>query len=849
VGTNDLSHTNVAAMGMALSRQVKKIDAQIMRVDLHSPSVEMFDHVDSHSHTTPNTGSSYTDIGAPLLPHSQETSQEQSLVSHHSHQTGEVSHIAHDNSSLMRLMSTSTETANANHNQIITSNNGSNGNVTAGVREESSVGSYQSFGMKTPQYGDEHVEFPPWNPSSGMALPPLPKIQADIQDFKHRLEILTPMAQQLNTTYSINPAVKAAGSLTTSAQNRQNAESHQGHGHRLHTFSYIKSCEGPTKDSCWVIPGRLAMGPKLIDHSKGSGLKKSELTSQALMLIAGFSGYVSLMTEEEEAAMERLYDIKPLQDTMKNAYKEAKSACNNLFIEAKTVMYEENELLKTLPSLSKSHHDYEAVHQRRVRALGRIKRGEDNIMEAKERLTAVPKRFDWIRIPVDKEKGQTLTIHEVLPHLWELERRLAMGERLYIYSDDGHSRVGTFCGALLGRLYALTPYECLYRIQACHDSAKREQARAVSIHCPQLPAERALITEVITLTNRVYQGLTYRSQSDPETYADERHLLISGTLPVYGRFPPLDPTGPVDRLKPPVYLDAKIRNNPYLQETIAEAGKQSAESTAIAILHRQGLSAHAAAASTTKTVDTSNFVTRSLNRTLNVGSPGAFSVIGLTSSSSKAGMASMRAGASSIKSASSSISALPNVAMTTVVASNASNTSTRAVARQSLSAKLGKELTSNSVWIKPISSRTAGSGSPDSSPSPQDTQRNSGLLSLALDGMGGGSSSNPGTSRSKGRRRSGAGLQSMPHTGRTIKTVHEHPSDHSMGSLGSEDDASIDTVDKDAGLSSAGMSKEDLNKYFDERFVRHARDLIKLVEKKRFAPAKTANNIPLNMQK
>lgn len=404
----------------------------------------------------------------------------------------------------------------------------------ASVTEESSLLSATKFSTMS-VVPDDAVEFPPWNPSDGMSLPPLPKV---------------------------NTANDAASRLTMTREER------------VSKFSFEFQCEGPTKDSCWVIPGKVAMGPKLTDHHAGSGLKKTELTSQALMLIAGFSTYVSLLTSEEELAIEKMYDIGPLRETLKNGHKEARASCNSMFIECKTTLSEEAEAMKNLPSLSQSHPDFNHYRQRRVRALGRIKRAEDGIALAKKQMKAVPGNYEIISMPVDPTNYPT--IHDLLPLLWELERRLAMGESLYIYSDDGHSRVGMICGCLLGRLYALTPYEALYRIQACHDSAVRERSRKVPVHCPALPIEKQLVTEVLRLTNRVYEGFTWRSHSDPESFADEHHQLIHGTLPVQGRFPFRLPDGPTSRPKIPIYLEYDIVKD--VNARVASATPQGASS-------------------------------------------------------------------------------------------------------------------------------------------------------------------------------------------------------------------------------------------------------------------------------
>lgn len=364
---------------------------------------------------------------------------------------------------------------------------------------------------------DEDFEFPPWNPSQGIDLPVLPRV-------------------------AVASTASARLALSCSKEDR------------LQQNEFRAKCEGPTDDTAWIIPGRLAMGCMPTDQNKPR--KKSELTRQAAWLLAGLSTFISLMEDEEEKKVEQTIGIDPLEVCLKSAYSEARNACNNLFIECKHVIYEENIIIRRLPALSKSHHEYQNMYQKRVRSLGRIRRAEDGIKRAKAQLATIPRRYDWSRMPLNAHTEPS--IHEFLPMLWEIERRLAKGESILLYSKDGHGRVGYVCAALIGRLYALSTYEALYRVQACHDSAKREAKRAVPVNCPQSPTQRNLVTEVLSLSNRVYTGPTWRSHSDPETNTDEHNALVPLSLQVVGRFPAFNPSGPVPRMKQSVFLDHDV---------------------------------------------------------------------------------------------------------------------------------------------------------------------------------------------------------------------------------------------------------------------------------------------------
>ena len=54
-------------------------------------------------------------------------------------------------------------------------------------------------------------------------------------------------------------------------------------------------------------------------------------------------------------------------------------------------------------------------------------------------------------MPLSHEPS-SLTVDDVLPYLWELERRMAAGNSVYLYSKDIHGRAAVMAGCLLGRL-------------------------------------------------------------------------------------------------------------------------------------------------------------------------------------------------------------------------------------------------------------------------------------------------------------------------------------------------------------------------------------------------------------
>jgi hypothetical protein len=64
--------------------------------------------------------------------------------------------------------------------------------------------------------------------------------------------------------------------------------------------------------------------------------------------------------------------------------------------------------------------------------------------------TRYPKYYDWLRLPFSA--SSVPTIHQFLPVLWELESRLRRGECLFLYSREGHGRIGVVAAALVSTI-------------------------------------------------------------------------------------------------------------------------------------------------------------------------------------------------------------------------------------------------------------------------------------------------------------------------------------------------------------------------------------------------------------
>jgi len=254
------------------------------------------------------------------------------------------------------------------------------------------------------------------------------------------------------------------------------------------------------------------------------------------ILLTGVSTFVSLLEEEEEQELCSRFGVGAVEQEMKRAATGAKFAVDQVVQECNRIVQTYTDRLNLMPSYGKSDPLYEESQRERARCQGRIKLAKNKAAQARAQMEKFPKSYEWLRIPFKANEAPTL--NDILPILWDLEARLAKGGNLFLYSGDGHGRVGMVAGCLVGRLYGFRPAETLTRIQQSHDCMKGQERLPVPITCPQVPAQRALITAVCLHTNKPFLGVTWRSQDNPEGRGDERH----GPKPGYGKGVPLTHT-------------------------------------------------------------------------------------------------------------------------------------------------------------------------------------------------------------------------------------------------------------------------------------------------------------------
>ena len=299
---------------------------------------------------------------------------------------------------------------------------------------------------------------------------------------------------------------------------------------RLDYCGFRAHSEGPTDESCWVIPSRLCMG--VIPW--GIARKKESMSALTSILLSGVSVFVSLMEEEEELLCEKQLNFQPIEASLKGANAKASFDINEIIRNSKEFIREIQVKIQLIPTFHKRDPRYEEAYRQKVKYNAKLNKAASTIERAKNQIKLLPTTFEWIRIPI--KSTDPPNVHEMMHMLYGLEHKIAEGKSIYLYSREGHGRVGLFAGCLLGRLYGLKPYDALWRIQACHDCMKCEENRKVRANCPQLGIQKRLVEEVLIHTGRVLDGVRWNAHTDPETYVEEKRYSKRGTKygPTFG---------------------------------------------------------------------------------------------------------------------------------------------------------------------------------------------------------------------------------------------------------------------------------------------------------------------------
>jgi hypothetical protein len=188
----------------------------------------------------------------------------------------------------------------------------------------------------------------------------------------------------------------------------------------------------------------------------------SGLAAEQIML-AGASTFVCLLQEEERKALEAAEGMASLEADLRFLHKSTRGTL------LATALDRENNfqsLESEIATLRARRAPQVTLREKAVK----LRKAQAQLEEAKAAVDKVPLNFHWVECSMPK--GQPGSLDSLMRLVYDLEARIRRGERLYVFSADGHGRVGMVCSVLLGRLYALPVEEALERVQLYHDCSK-----------------------------------------------------------------------------------------------------------------------------------------------------------------------------------------------------------------------------------------------------------------------------------------------------------------------------------------------------------------------------------------
>ena len=232
---------------------------------------------------------------------------------------------------------------------------------------------------------------------------------------------------------------------------------------RVDFSGYGSTMEGPSDDSYWIIPGMLSGGGiPLLDYTnivKG----KSPVPPISSLMLSGVDYFISLMEESEEEGVGRELAAPTLvPNLMKTAFMNTNMSASQIILDNTAKIEKQTNLLNILPTYILTDPRYQANYRERLRIKARIKLASENIYKAKKEIKNLPKKVDWLRLPLPVDRVPP--IDDILPSIWEVEAKLSEGKRVYMYGKDGHGRAGMVGAIIVGRLYGLHPYEVNQRL-------------------------------------------------------------------------------------------------------------------------------------------------------------------------------------------------------------------------------------------------------------------------------------------------------------------------------------------------------------------------------------------------
>ena len=235
---------------------------------------------------------------------------------------------------------------------------------------------------------------------------------------------------------------------------------------------------GPTERSFWIVPQLILMG----QVPQGQAFEKKRPSSRsdtiASILLQGISTFVSLLSESQSSA------IQDRQDTLRLELEQARKATEKSIRKLEMELLAENVDEMTRPKLALA---------------------QESLVRADETLACL-KPLNFIDFPIPRDGVRSMD--ETLALLEQLEIQLRAGERVYIYSQHGHGRVGLVAASLLGRLYGLSATEALRYTQICHDSMKSVENFKFRVSSPQSMAQIQMMQAILSHSvDPIYQPI------------------------------------------------------------------------------------------------------------------------------------------------------------------------------------------------------------------------------------------------------------------------------------------------------------------------------------------------------
>jgi hypothetical protein len=359
---------------------------------------------------------------------------------------------------------------------------------------------------------------PPWHPSVGFhdpkSLASLPKQPAAF-GAESSVDSLSRAPSRAKSRGGVEPGPPCLPdllSLPDLIMNNKKAALSQVIAHSLSDKqkynSFKAKISGPTDDSCWIIPGRLAMGKIPLGKARAKGPVDSIIhtftDSLSQLLLVGLNSFVSLIEPEEEIdALQHTADLddfddarsgvaslsstimspssasscssrpysNTLRDRVRKCHKELKMELKNYLVGLQDQLEDKNTRLEDYANIEEplsfmtadKIKRIEQQKKEKLRLLAKRTLILGEIEQTKKAMNTFPAQATWSSFPL--KHNSVPPLDHTIPILWNLEQRLWEGECLYIYSKDGNGRAGMICACLLGRLYGLSHPDTLLRMQ------------------------------------------------------------------------------------------------------------------------------------------------------------------------------------------------------------------------------------------------------------------------------------------------------------------------------------------------------------------------------------------------